>query len=289
MNQDNKTISGEIDGEKVVARAYRQLQQAEPSSDIDKAILDAARAEAGPRKKGAMLNPFSGHWFVPASLAAVLVLTVGIVLTLEKETGTELYEADQYRPQETETKPKVTPAPAARTQAISRERSEMRQKAAPEVGARLPLVETQGVAKPIEVPKEKKTMDVKSAPMMMQQPAPAESKPKPAATEDLSSQPPVEELLREAAPVPVGPAPKTDAVSAPADAEPTLRKLEPESGAVGGTVQESVPVRDAEAWIKEIRELIQQDKANEARQQLNEFVRAYPDYPLDEELSALAQ
>jgi len=288
MNQDNKLTGSEFPGDDVVRRAYRQLQSAEPSDDIDRAIIEAAHKEAGQGVKTGGPSPFSGHWFVPVSLAAVLVLTVGIVLTLEKETGTELYEADQYRAQETEIKPKTTKAPSAKTQAVPRER-EMRQKATPEAGARLPLVETQGVAKPVEIQKEKKTMDVQSAPMMMQQPAPVESKPKPAATEELSSQPTREELKRESTLVPVAPAPESDAVSAPANAKPTLRKLEPESGVEGSSSQQQTPVRDAEVWLNEIRELIQQDKANEARQQLNEFVRTYPDYPLDEELSVLAQ
>jgi len=287
MNQDNKLTGGEFPGEDVVRRAYRQLQSSEPSDDIDRAIIDAARKEAGQGAKTGGPGPFSGHWFVPVSLAAVLVLTVGIVLTLEKETGNELYEADQYRAQETEIKPKTTKAPSAKTQAVPRER-EMRQKAAPEAGARMTQPEPARSVESVEILKEKKTMDVQSAPAMMQQPAPAESKLKPAATEDLSSQPTAEEPKRKAAPAPAAPAPE-ETVVAPADAKPTLRKLEPESGVVSGNAQQQAPARDAEAWIKEIRELIQQDRANEARQRLNEFVRAYPDYPLDDELSALAQ
>ena len=289
MSQDNKPISDKIDGEAAIARAYRQLQQAEPSSEIDKIILDAAQAEAGPRKKGAGLNPFSGHWFVPASLAAVLVLTVGIVLTLEKETGTESYEADQYRLHETEVDSKTTPSPAAKTQAVPRERTEMRQKAAPETGAAMPKVETPSAAKPLEAPKEKQKTDGQPSQMRMQEAAPVESKPTPEVTRDVSAPAAAEELMRETAPAPAAPAPEADSVGAPAAPEPTLRKLEPESGAVGSNARQPVPAREAEEWLRQIRALIDQDKAMEARQQLTEFVQAYPDYPLEEELGALVQ
>lgn len=293
MSQDNKPTSDRIQGENVVSRAYRQLQQQEPSSDIDHAILEAAHKEAGRLRKSGGLNPFSGHWFVPVSLAAVLVITVGIVITLEKEPGTELYEADQYRPQTTETKPDRSSKRNAETQKVV-PRAGTQGFVEPPRHADKPAVVQSAPAPAVE----KMQMDSMPAPVTEQQPAAnvlkQEVKPVPV---QKAVQPPVtEELKKESVPV----VPKTGTIQPPAEANPATapapepgtikQKMQDAQPAAGATAAEAAkPVRDPETWLKEIRELIQQDKATEAREQLNEFVRTYPDYPLDDELSALAQ
>ena len=57
---------------------YTQTPQDVPPAHIDDAILAAARRETASRPRPAY-GPFSNNWRVPASLAAVLVLSVGLV------------------------------------------------------------------------------------------------------------------------------------------------------------------------------------------------------------------
>lgn len=63
---------------------YKQAPQDVPPVHIDEAILAAARRETASRPHPAY-SPFSNNWRVPASLAAVLVLSVGLVNLMENE------------------------------------------------------------------------------------------------------------------------------------------------------------------------------------------------------------
>lgn len=63
---------------------YKQARQDMPAAHLDEAILAAARRETASRPRPAYA-PFSGSWRVPAALAAVLVLSVGLVNLMEHE------------------------------------------------------------------------------------------------------------------------------------------------------------------------------------------------------------
>lgn len=83
--------------EQFINDLYSELSQELPSSALDEKILSAARISAeqssaaeendvidfASRRKGA--GPFSGNWTVPASLAAVFILSVTVVVMIEKE------------------------------------------------------------------------------------------------------------------------------------------------------------------------------------------------------------
>lgn len=64
---------------------YTQFSREEPSTELDDRILSEAAKAAGSDKAAAkkLRGPFSGQWMVPASLAAVIVLSVIVVVTLE--------------------------------------------------------------------------------------------------------------------------------------------------------------------------------------------------------------
>jgi hypothetical protein len=71
-----------------LSRLYRQGTQEEPSAAVDRRILAAARRQAhsGVRR---WLRPLDTAWSIPASLAALIVLSVSLVLLvrLEIESG----------------------------------------------------------------------------------------------------------------------------------------------------------------------------------------------------------
>jgi len=62
---------------------YSQSKDAMPASHIDKKILAAAKHEA--TSYSLPYNPFSNNWHIPASLAAVVLLSFGIVSLLEND------------------------------------------------------------------------------------------------------------------------------------------------------------------------------------------------------------
>jgi len=71
MNTEDKQLSS----------IYKQAKQEIPAEHIDDAILAAAKRET--KKFSLPYNPFSNTWRVSASLAAVLILSFGIVTLIE--------------------------------------------------------------------------------------------------------------------------------------------------------------------------------------------------------------
>jgi hypothetical protein len=61
-----------------LAGRYRALGREEPTPELDARILDAARREAQSR-------PGRRRWLLPASIAAVVVLSVGVALQVQRE------------------------------------------------------------------------------------------------------------------------------------------------------------------------------------------------------------
>src|SRR5690349_7694643 len=85
-----------------VGAAYRSLGRDEPPSALDARILAASRA--------AVAKPsLSRRWAAPVSIAAVLVLAVGVTLRMQQERpGVEMPEMDAARP----AAPAAEPVPA---------------------------------------------------------------------------------------------------------------------------------------------------------------------------------
>lgn len=69
-----------------ISRLYRRAEHQLPPSRIDAAVLQAARAAVTPRRSLAR-SPFSSAWTVPTSVAAVLVLSVALVVFMSNERG----------------------------------------------------------------------------------------------------------------------------------------------------------------------------------------------------------
>lgn len=65
-----------------------------PSEFLDKRILKAA-GDAVKTENNKASGPFSGHWFVPASTAAVLVLSIGLITLMQDETGNDMLSLDE--------------------------------------------------------------------------------------------------------------------------------------------------------------------------------------------------
>lgn len=67
--------------DKQLSALYSQTQQDEPPANLNKMIIAAAKQPAASRAIG----PFSNSWRIPASLAAVLILSVGVTTLMEND------------------------------------------------------------------------------------------------------------------------------------------------------------------------------------------------------------
>ena len=87
-DQDDGELQAYLRGDSALSKAYRALTREEPSTRLDRVILAKAR-RASPRP-GAH-HPFASHWMVPVSLAAVLLIGIGLVSLIP-------YESDVFAP-----------------------------------------------------------------------------------------------------------------------------------------------------------------------------------------------
>ena len=97
----------------VLDRVYAAGAREEPPAHLDAAILAAARREvrAGPRRPGSILH----GWRAPFALAAVLVLSVSVVLLLREEGADRLAESPASIPAPSLPPASEPPADNART------------------------------------------------------------------------------------------------------------------------------------------------------------------------------
>ena len=88
-----------------LSRRYRDLGAEEPPRALDEAILASARRAVAPRS--------TQRWAMPVSIAAVLVLAVGVTLRMQQEQpGIEMSAPNEYSVPAPSTEPSVPPPPA---------------------------------------------------------------------------------------------------------------------------------------------------------------------------------
>ncbi len=86
--QDDQMFEDYLQGGSSLSGAYRAEGKARPPAHLDKAILTAANeAVRSEQPSKVAYSPFARSWYVPASMAAVLMLCVGLVFTIYKDSG----------------------------------------------------------------------------------------------------------------------------------------------------------------------------------------------------------
>ncbi len=95
--KDDQLLDEYLRGDSALARAYRETGREEPPAHLDAAILAQARAATAPRRGS------KPRWLMPLSLAATVVLSIGVVLLMSKQG---------VAPESMEPPPSVVPAPA---------------------------------------------------------------------------------------------------------------------------------------------------------------------------------
>ena len=110
-SDSNRMLEEYLNGKSMVSRVYRRAATDGPPAHLDRAVLDAARAASRPRHAW---SPFASHWYVPASLAAVLVLVVGVfIFTGEYRTRPDVVPLSEPVEQKLAASPPAEPAAGA--------------------------------------------------------------------------------------------------------------------------------------------------------------------------------
>jgi hypothetical protein len=90
--EEEQALKEYLQGKSEVSRRYHTEATQQPAKHLDEAILAASR-KAVATKPRAVTSPFTSNWYVPISLAAVLVLCVGLVFNIYQDSGHELLTA----------------------------------------------------------------------------------------------------------------------------------------------------------------------------------------------------
>ncbi|MFA5082436.1 MAG: hypothetical protein WC474_07840 [Hydrogenophilaceae bacterium] len=235
----------------MLSRAYREASQAEPPKPLDDRILTAARAAVAPKRRG------RSRWFawaIPLSTAAVLVLAVTLNLYMPRQ-------APQLEglPAETPSLAMNDSAPQAKAEAEHIASSAQRE-----------LTSGAAAARP--------------------GPARAEEAAAPAVVTPGATPFPAQQATRQATPT----AESRNAAAAGSvavEASPTFgaaakaQTAAPESARETGMIEaDHAAVSGPEERVREIRRLLREGRAEEARKALQGLRRQYPEYPLPDDL-----
>lgn len=88
--QDDKELNDYLDGNSGLSKSYRASSLNEPPSSLDDAILSAAKeaVENTAQKEKPIFH--KSRWTLPVSIAAMVTLSVSLVVTIQQETGQSL-------------------------------------------------------------------------------------------------------------------------------------------------------------------------------------------------------
>ncbi|MGH8703625.1 MAG: hypothetical protein ACREVR_20930 [Burkholderiales bacterium] len=291
LNERNvRGANGGAERDPRLDRLYRAAASEAPPARFDTAILAAARGEVGarPRTLAATLR----SWHVPASIAAVVVVTVSLVILVQEEGGEQtaqaplpalVLRAEQSaargtQPAPVEEAPKETAQPQAATPAPQRRLSRDDATAPAAVGRRADSAQPEpgppaasGVAS-VAMPEsgaEALPQTFLAAPRMAGEraaspPADAAAAGRMAGAPAAASEP----LVARSAP---------DATQA----KPLARVLAAKpSGQDRQPVWQGFEKEPPEKWLARIEELKRQGRAAEAEEMQSEFKRRFPEHPL---------
>jgi len=83
--QNDKELNDYLDGNSDVSKTYRASNSSEPSSSLDDAILLAAKEAIENTERKIKPSFHKSRWTVPISIAAMVTLSVSLVVTMQQE------------------------------------------------------------------------------------------------------------------------------------------------------------------------------------------------------------
>ncbi|MBL1140730.1 MAG: hypothetical protein HND53_01735 [Proteobacteria bacterium] len=84
-DQNDKELNDYLKGDSDLSKAYRASNKVEPSVHLDEKILSAAKDTINSDKQKTKFH--KAPWVKPVSIAAIVTLSVSLVVTMQQETG----------------------------------------------------------------------------------------------------------------------------------------------------------------------------------------------------------
>lgn len=267
------------DRDKEVAHAYRALGAEEPPRALDEAILAAARRRPA-------------RWRVPLSVAAVVVLAVGVTLRMLPH-GPDA-ESVALAPQVIEA-PRPAALPAEQVGTLERTaprqaapRRSQERTAPAEVAARPPAeAVARAPAEAVARAPAEAAAGARASGLAKSNAEPAQAAEARARTEALAAAQPQAPTPAAAAAPPAVAADSVRDRAAAAAMERADERAPVAAAAAPRALASAKPAEPAtpQAWLERIAELKKQGREREAQESLAEFRKRYPDYKIPEALT----
>jgi hypothetical protein len=269
-------------------RLYREAAHEAPPAHLDAAVLAAARREVGsrPRSVASALR----RWHVPVSIAAVVVVSVTLVILVREE---EMAERPMQAPvpaaatpAERAAAPRTPPTPgkatrnAARTQSAAPE--PQRQELRDDVKFSAALGKREDSSRAESGPPPSSSVAAVATPEPAAKPLPEPFRAaSPGLAEERAAPASADTVVAgrlESAPAVASesdrPAPGAQRAMS-ATPEPTVRAIGKSRAAIWEGFEKEPP----EKWLARIEELRKQGRSAEAEEMLSEFKRRFPEHP----------
>lgn len=269
--RDDELLQEYLSGDSALSRLYRRGAGEQPSAQLDARIRGEAR-RAVQHERRVVHGPFSRHWMVPTSLAAVFVLSVSVVLLMPEpvhEPGVALDEADgmsvggKERSRDATMEKSGAQAPAAAAPAAE---AEQRREQAVGAGQR-------------DAPGRSAATALRQAPAVPR----ADSEPGEAAGTKRKAESALGKSIPSDHAETPAPAAAAGNVAAPPVVESSVAPAPEPRPMPAASVRE-----DPRAWLEFIAALLDGHDQAGAKSNLRAFRARYPDFPLSAGLAELA-
>jgi len=284
--KDDQAFKDYLQGNSELSRRYRAGEQPQPPKHLDDAIISAAK-KAAASKPRPMHGPFGSHWYVPLSLAAVLVICVGIVFTIYDERGHQILSGPAPGDlRDSEISAGAREDKAAESAAIEHE-TMMQEKIKAESGRSEEFSrQLEQAASKAEIPPP---ATVESITPGKELSAPAEARRESSVSEPVDAMMTLQKNsdLKESD---AGPTQELGgSISADTAISPEMEKQDIPMRAEPNILYEQdfemgenyIPINDPEQWFAEINHLWDAGRKEEALTTLDHFMQMFPDYPHD--------
>jgi hypothetical protein len=264
---DDSEFDAYLHGQSPLSTLYQQTTTTGPATAIDTAILAAAQAAV--KKRGGPASPFSYRWMVPTSLAAVIVLSVTVVLLSNHEQDVLL--------------PLPAPAPATAKSEPPAEimAEDLRAKQAP-AGQPQEKATRKDAIKDADKLKTKRAEPVTTLQQQPAAPASALVAAAPESPEKIAEKPLAQGYATTSG---SGALEKRQAnmqeESSGSRVTESVKKLKMESKLSEATNLGAVVTKSAETWLNEITLLLKAGKETLARDELKAFRKTYASFTID--------
>lgn len=235
---------------------YQALEQEQPPVALDAQILQAAhRAAADSEQKVVDIRSVRRAWYVPVSYAAIILISLSLVMQLVLEPELQLPEQDAVLPFESMLDDGDESLSAFKAEAGAEFQPEQSVPAT----RRTEAMDELGKQQQLERKKEQLELKKKQQERMQtRQVMRAKPMSAPAPAQDL------EQLSRP---------------------EPAASMLSEQEAPAVDVFNNAIPLNSAEDWLLHLQRLLSAQQYDELQQSLHAFRQQYPDYELPEELA----